>query len=464
MSAVVDWMVDRTNPVVLRESRQLVRSRFAVGIMMAFLLIMVAAATLYVLTTGNKTYNAFSRGKDLFQILYIILGYATILFVPAHTALPFLGQKQSNSMDLLFVSTIPPRSIIFGKMISALWMTVLLFSVSLPFMVLTVLLRGIGLFEVLLYLAMQMALVLLATMGCLLLVCLPTSRVFTGLMGIGYFLLLLMFPGATMGFMSLGNVNGEGIAIFLVVVALLLPIAGALTTALISPKVSNRALPVRITLTICWIVAGLAAALGPPDALEIWTYIFVITAGPAIMICASDISPLSRRVQGSVPKNPLLRLLAFPFFTGPVSGWIWCMGIGGISVGVNSTLGSSESPGLFAWLLYGLMYSLMAVWIRRVTFVRRFCAEKYTWALALFLATLGCILPLLANFAVNPDGRAKLLWRVGNPFSAFDKDPETHLVFAGIVCAVFLLLNARWLFRQFAAFRPKAKASQIRHS
>ena len=101
-----------------------------------------------------------------------------------------------------------------------------------------------------------------------------------------------------------------------------------------------------------------------------------------------------------------------------------------------------------------MMYSLMAVFIRRVTFVRRFCAEKFTWAVALFLAILGCILPVLANFAVNPDGDAELLWRMGNPFAALDEDSGTHLVFAGVVCGLFLLLNARWLFRQFAAFRP----------
>ncbi len=451
--SVVNWMVDRTNPVVLRESRQLVRSRFAVGIMMAFLLIMVVASALYVLTTGHKSYNAFSKGKDLFMILYMILGYATILFVPAFTALPFLGQKQANSMDLLFVSTIPPRSIIFGKMISALWMTVLLFSVSMPFMVLTVLLRGIGLFEVLLYLAMQMALVLLATIGCLLLVCLPTSRVFTGLIGIGYFMLLLMFPGLTLSFGSRG-VSGEFVAVLLVVVALLLPMLGALTTTLISPKVSNRALPARITITACWIVAGLTTIL-QPDAFEAWSYIFVLGAGLALFLCTSDPSVLSRRVQHAVPKNAFLRLLAFPFFNGPVSGWAWCLTLGCITIGVHTLgLGYSEGSVLASWLLYGMMYSLMAVFIRRVTFVRRFCSEKYTWAIALFLAALGCILPLLANFAVDPTGRAKLLWHMGNPFAAFDKEPESHLLFAGVVCGLFLLLNARWIFRQFAAFRP----------
>ncbi len=449
----VDWMVDRINPVVLRESRQLVRSRFAVGIMMAFLLIMVIASALYVLTTGNRTYNFFSRGQELFGIFFMILGYSAILFVPAHTAFPFLGQKQANSMDLLFVSTIPPRSIIFGKMISALWMTVLLFSVSMPFMVLTVLLRGIGLFEVLLSLIMLMALVLMATMGALLLVCLPTSRVFTGLMGVGYFLLLLMFPGITMSF-GFRGLDGEVVAVFLVVIALLLPMAGALTTALISPVVSNRALPARITITVCWIVAGISAALWLTDALEAWASIFAIGAGLGMLLCAGEPAKLSRRVQRSVPKNPLLRLLAFPFFNGPVSGWIWCILIGSISILCTLDIIMSWIPELFSWLLYGLMYSLIAVFIRRVTFVHRFCTEKYTWAVALFLAILGIILPLLANFAVNPDGHATLLWRMGNPFAALDEDPETHLVFAGVVCGLFLLLNARWLFRQFAAFRP----------
>ncbi|MCK5805509.1 MAG: hypothetical protein KAI66_21940, partial [Lentisphaeria bacterium] len=294
--SVVDWMVDRTNPVVLRESRQLVRSRFAVGIMMAFLLIMVIASALYVLTTGKNSYSGFfSRGKELFGIFSMILGYAAILFVPAHTAFPFLGQKQANSMDLLFVSTIPPRSIIFGKMVSALWMTVLLLSVSMPFMVLTVLLRGIGLFEVLLSLAILMALVLMATMGALLLVCLPTSRVFTGLMGVGYFLLLLLFPGfIRFGF---GGVDGEFVAIFLVVIALLLPMVGALATALISPAVSNRALPARITITVCWIVAGISTALWLTGALETWASIFAIGAGLGMLLCAGEPSALSRRVQ-----------------------------------------------------------------------------------------------------------------------------------------------------------------------
>lgn len=460
--SVIDWTVDRMNPVVLRESRQLVRSRFAVGILMLFLLVMVVASAIYVLNMnmGNSSHANFTHGNNLFGIFYYVLGYAAILFIPAHTALPFLAQKQSSSMDLLFVSTIPPRSIIVGKMSSAFWMMVLMFSVSMPFMVLTVLLRGIGLLEIFLFLAMLMGLVMLATMGFLLLVCLPASRVFTGLLCVGYFLLLVMFPGLILS-LSFRGLTGEPVAIFLVVAALLMPMMGALATALISPVVANRALGVRITVTICWIVAGIAAAFGPSGADEAWMAVFAIGAALSMFVCASEPAEASRRVQRAIPKNPLLRILAFPFFTGPLSGWTWCWLIGIATLGITNLLSHTytiEAPEYASFLLYGMVYSLMAVFIRRHTFVRRFCPEKYTWAVALFLAVWGTILPLLANFAVNPNGKAKLLWRMGNPFAAFDKDPEIHVGFATCLFCVLVLLNLRWLLRQLSAFRP-AKVS-----
>ena len=449
--SVINWTVDRMNPVVLRESRQLVRSRFAVGIMLTFLLIMVVASAIYVMTMGGSARTSFSHGKNLFNILYYVLGYAAILFIPAHTALPFLGQQQTSSLDLLFTSTISPRSVIMGKMTSAFWMMTLLFSVSMPFMVFTVLLRGIGLLEVFLYLAMLAGLILLATMGFLLLVCLPTSRVFMGLLSIGYFLTLVMFPGILVSF-SYRGINGEAVGTFLLVTALLLPVLGALATALISPAVSNRALGARITITASWLVAGIAAALGSTNTEEAWASISLFGTAIAMFACSSDSAVLSRRVQRAVPENRFLRIIAFPFFNGPVSGWTWCWGIGLITI--LATTGTSMGGEYYSLLLYAIAYSLLAVFIRRIPFINQICSEKYTWAIAVFLVMWGSILPLLANFVVNPGEKAKLLWRVGNPFAAFDKDPEIHVVFSACFCGLLVLLNLRWWLRQIAAFRP----------
>ena len=142
----LDWFSDRINPVVLRESRQLVRSRFAVGIMMLFLAIMVVVSGLYVVSMNQNASQSFTHGQELFRILSAFIGLSMLLFLPDPTALHLLLQRNTSGMDLLLISTIRPRAIIWGKMAAAFWMTILLLSVSMPFMLFTVLLRGIGLF------------------------------------------------------------------------------------------------------------------------------------------------------------------------------------------------------------------------------------------------------------------------------------------------------------------------------
>lgn len=448
---ITDWTVDRMNPVVLRESRQLVRSRFAMGIMLSFLLIMVVSSAMYVVTMNDTTQTSFHHGKNLFNILYYILGYASLLFIPAHTALPFWGQQRSKNMDLLFTSTISSRSIIWGKMTSSFWMLMLLFSVSMPFMVLTILLRGIGFFEVLLNLAMLAGLILLATMALLLLVCLPISRVFLGLLCLGFFFILLIFPSFTTE-ISRNGARGDAIGTFLFVTAIVLPILGALATALISPSVSNRALSVRFTITICWIIAGIAAWLAPSDASEVWVGLSVFGAATAMLASSSDASQLSRRIQRTVPKNRLLRIIAFPFFNGPFSGWIWCFMIGMLSI--VATWGNLMEGEYTSLLFYALAYSLMAAWVRRAPFIQRICPEKYTWAIAGLLLAIASILPLLANFIMHPGSSSDLMWEVGNPFAAFDDNAQTHMIFSGCFCLLMLILNIRWLGRQIKAFRP----------
>lgn len=452
--SVIDWVEDRINPVALRESRQLVRNRFALGIMMVFLFIMVVASAIYVVAMGSSVNGSFSHGKNLFNILYYILGYAVVLFLPLHTALPFLAQRQSNDMDLLFTSTIPPRSIIWGKMASAAWMAVLLFSVSMPFMMLTVLLRGIGLFEVCLFLILLMGLGLLATMGFLLLVCLPTNRMFMIVLCIGYSFFLLTFPGIT-ATLQLQGLEAKVVGGFLFGSASMMAILGALATALVAPAVSNRALGVRITLTACWLAAGIGIWLFYTGGKEFWAVVSMIGVIIALITSSSDPSTMSRRIARSVPRNRFLRILAFPFFYGPVNGWVWCW-----IIGFTTLYSNQNSQDEFkALLLYGTAYTLLAVFIRRKTFVGRFCLEKYTWALVIFFGALGSILPLLANFVVNPNEDPKLLWHMGNPFAALDSDPEMHVAFAACACGILLILNLRWILRQFAAFRPVVVAA-----
>ena len=448
--SLVNRFTDFINPVVLRESRQLVRSRFAVGILMLFLLIMVIGSALYTVNIGQS--KDFSHGNTLFSILYGILTYAAMLFIPSHTALPMLAQKQSAGMDLLFVSTIPPRSIIWGKMASAFWMMVLMFSVSLPFMVLTIQLRGIGLFEVFTSLALLAIIVLTATIGFLLLVCLPASRVFLSLLSLGYMFLLLTLPSSLLMAFRFGGPGMGPSELWSIVgvTVILLCIGGSLTTALISPAISNRSLAVRITITVCWIIAGIIAAIPSIDLIEVWMGFSCIGAALSMLTTSSEPSTMTRRVQRSVPHNPLLRVLYFPIFTGALNGMTWALAIGFIS----SLVDKDNSSGFTAFFLYMLVYSLLAIRIRTLPFIAKRFPEKFTWTLAGALVGIGSVTPFIAHFAVYPNRNPKLLWRIGNPFAAFDTNSETHIAFCFCALLVLVILNLRWITRQITGFRP----------
>lgn len=459
----LEWFFDRINPVVLRESRQLVRSRFAVGVMMLFLAIMVVASGLYVVSMNQNASRSFTHGQELFGILSTVMGLAMILFVPAHTALPLLLQRNTSGMDLLLISTIRPRAIIWGKMAAAFWMTILLLSVSMPFMLFTVLLRGIGLFEVLASMATTVAFVMVATAGFLVLVNLPFSRVMLWLMSVGYIMQLFIFPTvlSVVLFSGSSGVPTEYYITMASLVAISLPILTSLAIALVSPAVSNRALGPRVTITVCWLVSGIVCLILKSDASEAWLALSMVLLSIAMHVSASEPSVPSQRVRRSIPRNPLLRLLAFPFFSGPLSGWTWCLLIGFVSFLVYFTasipypISSDELMSGVSFMLYFLAYSLMAAFLRRVTFIRRFCPESMTWLLGGFLIALGCILPFIANFIVNPTSGPDLLWELGNPFAAFESDdPAEHLVYATLLCSLLVLLNGRWLLGQLRSFRP----------
>ena len=63
-----------------------------------------------------------------------------LLFVPAYTSIRLAFERDTN-VDLLFVTTIKPSAIVWGKMFAALTITVLIFSACMPFMVFTYWLR-----------------------------------------------------------------------------------------------------------------------------------------------------------------------------------------------------------------------------------------------------------------------------------------------------------------------------------
>ena len=68
-----------------------------------------------------------------------------MVFVPLYAAVRLTMERNDSNIDLLFITTIAPAAIIRGKFWSAVALTALIYSASMPFLTFTYLLRGIDL-------------------------------------------------------------------------------------------------------------------------------------------------------------------------------------------------------------------------------------------------------------------------------------------------------------------------------
>ena len=88
------------------------------------------------------------------------------------------AERQDNNPDLLYVTTLSPARIIFGKFLCSAYIVLLFFSACMPFMAFTNLLRGVDLPTVFFILAFLFLVICLANMIAIFLACLPMSRPF----------------------------------------------------------------------------------------------------------------------------------------------------------------------------------------------------------------------------------------------------------------------------------------------
>ena len=268
LSAPTRWLDDRINPIVVKELRQAVKSRFIVGVLLLMLAILVATLLLFVMNEPNLGLASSGEGRDLFMIFQATLLGLTMLFVPVYLGARLTAERSSATSDLLYVTTLRPSSIIWGKLVAGMAVTGLVFAVCVPFMVVTYLLRGIDPPTVLFVLALDAMLVLSAS----------TLAIFLGALPVGWPVkILLGLVASAVGFAAFvgitGNViyelsrSGIGSAMIssefwwgvLGVGSLWLSVIGLvffLTVAMIAPATSNRAFPVRLYLSVAWLVSG----------------------------------------------------------------------------------------------------------------------------------------------------------------------------------------------------------------
>ena len=86
-------------------------------------------------------------GATIFYVTAVFLLFIVTLFAPAMAASTIAGEKQRQTLDLLLVTLLPTRSIIVGKLVSALVYTLLLIGVVWPLVIFCLFLGGVDLVE-----------------------------------------------------------------------------------------------------------------------------------------------------------------------------------------------------------------------------------------------------------------------------------------------------------------------------
>ena len=183
------------NPVVVKELRQAVRNWLVVGMLMVMLLILFVTMCVNVLSVSLGTSNSPELGRTIFMIFFSILSFGTALTIPTYVGTRLAREHEDSNVDLIFITTLSPARIIRGKILCGVILTGLCFSVFMPFMAFTYLLRGIDLPTMFVALVMSFVFITALIHISIFLACLPVSRNFKVGIGVGLFFFTTSWVG-----------------------------------------------------------------------------------------------------------------------------------------------------------------------------------------------------------------------------------------------------------------------------
>lgn len=488
---LTNWRHWELNPVVVKELRQAVRSWAVTGTLLLFLLVLFCSAVIFFVTQSFDASTNQRMGAQIFATFSVILTGASLLFIPIYIGVRVAAERQESDLDLLYISTLSPARIIRGKFFCGAYVALLFFSACMPFMTFTNLLRGVDLPSVFFILLCLFLIVCCAVQAAIFLACLPISKLLKILLGIGsaiamFWLVAILTIGISELMMQgVGSMmSNRGFwATFLTVCSIVFAAAlllHFLSIALISPMSANRALPVRIYMTIVWLMgAGISFgwALHQADARFIgpWAITTFVVFGVSLVVIVSNQDTLSVRVQRTIPERLPLRALAFLFYNGAAGGLVWAASIMGITFFVlwmaisshtfaNTFVADDFHSILYscaAAIFYTFDYALVGLFLHRKFLARR--PAKLAGIFAVIVPAAWALLPVLFFFFLNRLSTRDLEHiQLGNLFNIFVvgliPQKVQHMLFGGSWLILMIILNLRWFIRQVKNFQPLRRA------
>ena len=195
--------INLENPLLVKELRSRMRGAKAYWMLFAYLTILSLALLIaYFSWWSARRYSgeAFVIGRTFFQTLFFVQVGLVCLIAPGLTSGCITIEKEQRTFDLLAVTSMTARSMVAGKLVSAMSFVLLLIVSSLPLVSVCFLLGGVSPGEVFFaYLILLLAAFLYGSIGLMWSsvarnTSTATLATYGSVMGIFYFTAILGFP------------------------------------------------------------------------------------------------------------------------------------------------------------------------------------------------------------------------------------------------------------------------------
>jgi hypothetical protein len=217
--AVLDWIDDRLNPIVVKELRQAVKNRAVTTALLVLLagLMAVTVLTIYENLDDKSDLGTLRSwrprdsgeigtsdpeqrtGRVLVQILQPGLLTAFLVVIPLQAAIRLHLERCIGHGDLLFIAGLRASAIVRGKLLTSLVLALLVFSCCLPFLTFAYLLGGLDVLTLVMVLWIDLLAGLMTTQFALFVGAIRAPLLVKLLVGAYIMGLLLLLAGPLIG-------------------------------------------------------------------------------------------------------------------------------------------------------------------------------------------------------------------------------------------------------------------------
>lgn len=188
------------NPLLAKELRTRLRSRYSLAVVTLDLVVVGAATVTFLLQHRSFDFRqAQPDGSQLFEALAIFQLCLILFVVPASMASSISGERQRQTWDLLWITRLTSFDIVWAKLLAGLLINVLLLFAALPLFGAVFLFGGVTIMDVVhTYLVLLATILLLCTASLLVsvlsarpIVCVIVSNAVSMALGLGLSLIVV---------------------------------------------------------------------------------------------------------------------------------------------------------------------------------------------------------------------------------------------------------------------------------